>query len=107
MFQEVRAYLGLETTCGWTQKTVLRAAPSLFGLYTLVVLLYLQLPKRARGTSIEWSGKKNITFSDAISAVRRWLWLHWAFENYGDHQPFAKLSAPTQKLVLYALAQAA
>jgi hypothetical protein len=26
MFQEVRAYLGLETTCGWTQKTVLRAA---------------------------------------------------------------------------------
>jgi len=107
MFQEVRAYLGLETTCGWTQKTVLRAAPALFGLYTLVVLLYLQLPKRARGTGIEWSGKKNVTFSDTISAVRRWLWLNWAFENHGDHQPFAKLSAATQQLVLYALAQAA
>ena len=83
------------------------AAPALFGLYTLVVLLYLQLPKRARGTGIEWSGKKNVTFSDAISAVRRWLWLNWAFENHGDHQPFAKLSAATQQLVLYALAQAA
>lgn len=107
MFQEVRAYLGLETTCGWTEKTVLRAAPALFGLYTLVVLLYLQLPKRTRSTAVHWAGKQNVTFSDAISAVRRWLWLEWAFENYGDHQPFAKLSVPTQQLVLYALAQAA
>lgn len=107
MFQEMRAYLGLETTCGWTKKTVLRAAPSLFGLYTLVVLLYLQLPQRARRTGIHWKGKKNVTFSDAMCAVRSWLWLDWAFENHGDHQPFAKLSAKTQQLVLYALAQAA
>ena len=107
MFQEVRAYLGLETTCGWSEKTVLRAAPALFGLYTLVVLLYLQLPQRARAAHVDWSGKKNVTFSDVITAVRRWLWLEWAFENHGDHQPFSKLSVPTQQLVLYALAQAA
>lgn len=107
MFQEVRAYLGLETTCGRTENTVLRTAPSLFGLYTVVTLLYLQLPVRARGAAIDWSGKKHATFSDAITAVRRWLWLEWAFENHGDHRPFAKLSAKTQRLVLYALAQAA
>ena len=106
-FPEVRAYLGLETTCGWTPKTGLRAAPALCGLYTVVVLLYLQLPQRARGSLVDWSGKKNVTFSDAISAVRRWLWFAGAFENHGDHQPFAKLSAETQQLVLYALAQAA
>lgn len=106
MFQEMRAYLGLETTCGRTKKTVLRAAPALFGLYTLVVLLYLQLPQNARRTGVAWNGKTNVTFSDAMCSVRRWLWLEWAFENHGDHRPFAKLSAPTQRLVLYALAQA-
>lgn len=106
MFQEVRAYLGLETTCGWTEKTVLRAAPALFSLYTLVVLLYLQLPKYMRCIGIHWTGKKHVTFSDAMCAVRRWLWMEWAFENHGDHRPFAKLSIKTQQLVLYALAQA-
>lgn len=107
MFQEMRAYLGLESTCGWTQKTVLRTVPSLFGLYTLVVLLYLMLPQRARRTGIHWTGKKNVTFSDVMYTVRSWLWCEWAFENHGDHQPFAKLSAKTQRLLLYALAQAA
>jgi hypothetical protein len=106
-FQEVRAYLGLETTCGWTKNTVLRAAPALFSLYTIVTLLYLQLPEHKRRASIAWHGKEHLTFSDAITAVRRWIWLEWAFENHGDHKPFTKLSTATQQLVLYALAQAA
>ncbi len=38
-FQEMRAYLGLETTRGWKERTVLRAAPCLFGLYSVVALL--------------------------------------------------------------------
>ena len=47
------------------------------------------------------------TFSDTISAVRRRLWLEWAFEDNGNHRPFTKLSAKTPTLVLHALAQAA
>src|SRR5579875_2418671 len=43
-FQEARAYLGLETTRGWKRETVLRAAPCLLGLYTLVSVWYWQLP---------------------------------------------------------------
>src|SRR5262249_5636212 len=43
MFAEMRAYLGLETTRGWCRQTVLRAAPSLFGLYGLVALWYEHL----------------------------------------------------------------
>ena len=35
-FQEMRAYLGLETTRGRTRNTVLRAAPCLFGLFSVV-----------------------------------------------------------------------
>jgi hypothetical protein len=44
-FQECREYLKLESTKGYSQQTVLRFTPCLFGLYTLVVLLYLQLPR--------------------------------------------------------------
>src|SRR5262249_26692854 len=37
-FQELRSHLGLESTRGWCRRTVLRAAPCLFGLYTVVAL---------------------------------------------------------------------
>ena len=75
-FQEMRAYLGLETTRGWTEKTVLRAAPCLFGLFSVIALLYAELPSsQRREPAIFWPGKRERTFSDAITAVRRWLWL--------------------------------
>jgi hypothetical protein len=54
-FEEMRSYLGLESTRGWKEKTVLRAAPGLFGVYTLVACLYSQLPRRyARVRAVRW-----------------------------------------------------
>ena len=73
-FQEVRSYLRLETTRGWSRDTVLRVGPCLFGLYTVVAYLYAELPSRyARVRVVDWPGKRDVTFSDAITAVRRWL----------------------------------
>jgi IS4 transposase len=43
-FQEMRSHLGLETTRGWSRRTVFRMAPRLFVLFTIVVLLYDMLP---------------------------------------------------------------
>ena len=107
-FQEMRSYLGLETTRGWKEKTVLRAAPCLFGLYTLGACLYSQLPRRyARVRAVQWAGKQDVTFSDAITAVRRWLWLEWVFAIPGYKPAFAKLSRPFRSLLLHALAPAA
>jgi hypothetical protein len=107
-FQEMRSYLGLETTRGWTQKTVLRAAPCLFGLYTVVACLYSQLPPRyARVRAVEWAGKQDVTFSDAITAVRRWLWVEWVFCIPGHKAVFEKLSRPFRNLLLHALAPVA
>ena len=71
-FQEMRSFLGLETTRGWCRRTVLRAAPGLFGLYTVVALLYHSLPETKRVGRVEWPGKVGVTFSDAITSVRRW-----------------------------------
>jgi len=106
--QEMRSYLGLETTRGWKEETVLRAAPCLFGLYSVVAYLYSQLPRRyARLRAVDWAGKQDVTFSDAITAVRRWLWLGWVFAIPGYGPAFRKLSRPFRALLLHALAPAA
>jgi hypothetical protein len=108
MFQEMRAYLGLETTRGRKEKTVLRVAPCLFGLYTVVAALYAQMPARyRRARLIDWAGKTDATFSDAITAVRRRLWQEWVFAIPGYSAPFSKLGRPFRKLLLYGLAPAA
>ncbi len=107
-FQEMRSYLGLETTRGWKEKTVLRMAPCLFGLYSVVACLYSRLPRRyARVRAVDWAGKEDVTFSDAITAVRRWLWLEWVFAIPGYKPVFEKLSRPFRSLLLNALAPAA
>jgi DDE superfamily endonuclease len=73
-FEELRAHLGLGTTRGWCRNTVLRAAPCLFGLYSVVALLFEALPQAKQTGAVEWPGKDGTTFSDALVAVRRWLW---------------------------------
>jgi hypothetical protein len=45
---------------------VLRAAPCLFGLYSVVALLYNTLPEAKRVDGIRWPGKTAVTFSDAL-----------------------------------------
>jgi hypothetical protein len=107
-FQEMRAYLGLETTRGRVKNTVLRAAPCLFGLYSVVALLYAELPAEttAEGT-VSYRGKAAVTFSDAISVVRRQLWLEGVFESHGQTEAFRNLPRPLQAVLLAALAPAA
>ena len=98
----------LETTRGWCERTVLRVAPCLFGLYSVVALLYAQLPaNRTRSALIAWPGKNDRTFSDAITAVRRELWMTWAFVTSDHHGAFSKLSRSIRAMLLYALAPAA
>jgi hypothetical protein len=107
-FAELRAHLGLETTRGHCARTVLRAEPMLFGLYSVVALLYWQLPAEAQGEGgVDWAGKASVTFSDALSAVRRWLWQNWVFARGGHGDAFAKLPEPLRQTLLYALAPAA
>src|SRR3954449_66908 len=107
-FQEARAYLGVETTRGWSRNTVLRAEPSLFALYTVVAWLYAELPARYRRVRVvDWPGKSDVTFSDAITAVRRWLWVEWVFSLTGHRETFEKLGGPLRRIVLQGLAPAA
>jgi hypothetical protein len=106
-FEEVRARLGLETTRGWCGRTVLRAAPCLFGLYTVVALPYQSLPEGKRSGGVAWPGKAFLTFSDALAAVRRWPWAESVFPQAGAGRAVEKLPAPLRGLLLAALAPAA
>ena len=107
-FEEMRAYLGLETTRGRKRETVLRMAPCLFGLYSVVVLIYCWLPDKTRQVaSVQWAGKDTVTFSDALTTVRRWLWREWVFEMGGHQAAFSKLPPTFRTLLCSALAPAA
>jgi hypothetical protein len=107
-FQECREYLKLESTKGYGQQTVLRFTPCLCGLYTIVVLLYLQLPSSSRAVkALFWRGKSTVTFSDMLTCVRRALWQQWCFHTRAHALEFSKLSPSFQETLLYALAPAA
>lgn len=107
-FEEMRSCLGLETTRGRTEKTILRTAPSLFGLYSIVALLFAKLPQeKQRAGSIEWVGKETITFSDAMRAVRRWIWQDWILNTPTKGASFKNLPRNIRETVLSAMAAAA
>jgi hypothetical protein len=107
-FQECREYLKLESTTGYGQQTVLRFTPCLCGLYTRVVLLYLQLPSSSRAVrAIFWRGKSTVTCSDMLTCVRRALWQQWCFQTRAHALEFSKLSPSFQETLLYALAPVA
>jgi DDE superfamily endonuclease len=107
-FQECREDLKRESTKGYGQQTVLRFSPCWFGLYTVVVRLYLQLPHPSSILrAVFWRGKSTVTCSDMMTCVRRALWEQWVFQTQAAPQEFSKLSQSLQETILYALAPAA
>jgi hypothetical protein len=105
-FPEARSCLGLETTRGWCRRTVLRAGPGLLGRYTVVAILFDALPESKRTGAVSWPGKATVTFSDALCAVRRWLWDEAILPQAGDGTALQKLPPPVRDLLLATLAPA-
>ena len=104
----MRAYWAWRRRGGGTERTVLRAAPCLFGLYSVVALLYAALPAGATAAgAVDYRGKTEVTFSDAITAVRRRLWLEGVFESHGQTEVFENLPLVLRAVILAALAPAA
>ena len=106
-FQEMREHLGLETTRGWSRQTVLRMAPCLFCVYTLVVIFFDTMPWSNPHVRVKhWIGKEKTTFSDMISSVRHYLWMEWIFARVPGGDVVQKLPKPIRKLLDFGLAQA-
>lgn len=92
-FQEVRFHLGFETTRQRVDKSVLRAAPCLLGLFSVVCLIYAEHLKHAKPSARQtpWYRKTEPTFADAIATVRRLLWERTVFQQPRLHRGFQKL----------------
>lgn len=105
-FQEARSCLGSETTRGRSRRTVTRAAPCLFGLYSVVAVLYHLLPEAERAGAVSWPGKETVTFSDALTAVRRRTWVEGVFPQAKMDQALAELPENTLELLLTGLTPA-
>lgn len=76
-FQELRAHLGFETQRHWSDQSIARTTPCLFGLFSLVVLFAHRLhPAQLPLRQTAWYTKTEATFADALAAVRRALWLN-------------------------------
>jgi hypothetical protein len=108
-FQEVRAHLGFEATRQRVANSVLRMAPCLLGLFSVVCLIFAEHARRhtVRPAATPWYAKKELTFSDAIATVRRLFWSQTVLGKPSDHDAFAKLPRPLRVLLLDQLARAA
>ncbi len=75
-FHEVRAHLGVETQCQWSDLAILRTTPALLAHFSLVTVFAHQLlgeqsfPIRQAA----WYTKPLPTFSDTLAFVRQHLW---------------------------------
>ena len=69
----------METQRQWSDLAILRTTPALLGLFSLITVWADGLARDAGGTlktnAAAWYGKQQPTFSDAIAAVRRALWM--------------------------------
>ena len=101
-FEEARAHLGLETTRHWCRSSVLRVAPCLLGLFTVVSLIYAQLARegKIKVHATPCYRKTAPTFADALAAVRRLLWEQVILQHTPGGGCLAKLPPPLRETLL-------
>jgi hypothetical protein len=106
-FQEVRTHLGFNTPRSWSANSVLRTAPSLLGLYSVISLVFHHLTggKGVKPRSSPWYPKTEVTFSDAIAWVRRACW-QGILKQASKHGGANKIPAPLRRLLLDCLSYA-
>lgn len=108
-FAQVRAHLGVETQRQWTDLAIARTTPVLLGLFSLVTLLANRLHARGllRAQACAWYHKQAPTFSDALAAVRRYLWAETIFDNSPQNTILLKIPRHQVHIWQEALAWAA
>jgi hypothetical protein len=76
-FEEVRAHLGVETQRQWSDLAILRTTPTLFSLFSIIVLLAECLQSSSTSCLLPqsaWYQKELPTFIDALAWVRKRFW---------------------------------
>lgn len=105
----MRAHLGFETARQHVAPSVLRTAPCLLGLFSLICLTFAEHAQRhpLRIHQTPWYRKAEPTFADAMATVRRLFWQGALFQEPSYRNLFEKLSPKIRNWVLDQLSQAA
>ena len=92
-FAEVRRHLGVETQRQWSDRAIARTTPVLLGLYALVTVWADDLHRSQAlvARAARWYRKTNLTFADAIAAVRRQIWAEAAFTTSPTRSDLSKI----------------
>lgn len=109
-FQEIRAHLGFETPRQRIENSVLRMTPCLLGLFSVVSLIYhargKQIPHEPEFPCRPGYEKREPTFADALSEVRRLFWTQTYFQQPRFAKAFQKIPPRMKTTLLGFLCQA-
>ena len=107
-FQELRAHLGFEKTRQRVANSVLRMAPCLLGLFSVISLIYHEHLKRHKATTCDRPcySKSEPTFSDAMATVRRLFWEETVFAQPYFRKACKNLPPKLRQWILDHLSQA-
>ena len=108
-FQECRNHLGFETQRQWSDKAIQRTSPVILTLFSIVCLMALKLYQQEKFLPLAsvWYNKKEITFSDVLVFVRKYLW-NLIYLNKSDIETdFIKFDSQQWQGFVEQLAQAA
>ena len=108
-FQELRAHLGFEKTRRRVSNSVLRMAPCLLGLFSVICLIYHEHLKRHKVTTCDRPcyAKSEPTFTDAIATVRRLFWKETVLAQPYFRKACKNLPPKLQEFILDHFCQAA
>ena len=108
-FALVRAHLGVETQRQWSTLAIARTTPVLMSLFSLVTLIANSLQNQGHLSCqvSSWYVKDHLTFSDALAAVRRYLWREMNFCTSDQEVVHVKMSQQQYQLWQNALSWAA
>lgn len=109
-FEELKQRLGLGSTRQYARHSVLRAAPCLFALFTLVSLIFAShasTHRRWRWPRLSCYNKQQVSFCDALICVRRLFWAETIMEQVIGRRAIHKLSPKVASVLVDQLADAA
>ena len=104
VFQECRAHMGIETQRQHSDKAIVRSTPFLFGLYSLVNMMGVELFNAGKATAKNsaWYVKSetDLTFSDIIYAVRPQCWLERNLIISTENDDLIKMNSKTLQNII-------
>jgi hypothetical protein len=108
-FEEARAHLGVETQRQWSDRAIARTTPVLFGLFSLVTVLALQVSHEGKipVPVTAWYHKAEPTFADCLALVRGHLWRARYFVNSSAEAEFVQFPQEAFELLVTGLRLAA